>query len=377
MRVFSCLLTFFCFMIISINISYADILIDSNNYCDTAGSLINSINTRYYFNVDFNLDCSGVSGPTIAASGVTLDCGGNYIKCGASSSNFALIVSNSGTVINNCDLQKGFNGKYIQIDSGTTVTFDGLSFTANSINTPITSNQQLSDACICSEGNIGSGDTTFGTCTKCVLSISPSSITWGAVSDSTPPTISSQSFSPSSPSSSTSTTLTATVSDDTAVDSCKWSLADQSYALMGNTCTGTTSISCDVTGLTANSANTVYVACSDGTNEHSAANNYEYSYTVDTTAPTTTSTLKNADNSDYTSGTLTNQDVTVTLTPSCGLSGCAWTKYCTGTDCVIDNDNGNVYSSQTYSASTIYRFKSKDNAGNIQGIWVDCALAAQ
>jgi len=69
--------------------------------------------------------------------------------------------------------------------------------------------------------------------------------------------------------------------------SCRWSLSDQSYAAMADTCGGggSTSISCNVAGLT-DGAEVVYLACRDACGiEDTAATNMELNYTVDTLPP--------------------------------------------------------------------------------------------
>jgi hypothetical protein len=68
---------------------------------------------------------------------------------------------------------------------------------------------------------------------------------------------------------------------------CKWSLTDDSYSVMLGDCTGdgSTTISCDVSGLS-EGAVSVYIACQDSLlNEDTAASNTALPYTVDTTPP--------------------------------------------------------------------------------------------
>lgn len=102
--------------------------------------------------------------------------------------------------------------------------------------------------------------------------------------DTTPPVGSS--FSPTSASIVIAASQTVTfVTNETAT--CKWSLSDQSYADMSNTCSGggTTSQSCDTGGLTEGS-NSLYFACVDAlSNEDTALTNDTVSYTLDTTLP--------------------------------------------------------------------------------------------
>ena len=68
---------------------------------------------------------------------------------------------------------------------------------------------------------------------------------------------------------------------------CKWSLTDQSYSAMANDCTGdgTTSMTCNVTGL-AEGSNLLYTACKDTAgNMDTALTNEHSSYIVDTLPP--------------------------------------------------------------------------------------------
>lgn len=61
---------------------------------------------------------------------------------------------------------------------------------------------------------------------------------------------------------SSSSTVTGTASDAVGVSSCKWRLTSEPDANNGTSCTGTTSWSCSVTGMSSG-ANTVYVECGD------------------------------------------------------------------------------------------------------------------
>lgn len=61
-------------------------------------------------------------------------------------------------------------------------------------------------------------------------------------------------------------TIVAAASDDVVVTSCKWRIGSAPDGSNGTACSGTDSVSCNVTGLTPNAANTVYVGCTDGTN---------------------------------------------------------------------------------------------------------------
>ena len=78
---------------------------------------------------------------------------------------------------------------------------------------------------------------------------------------------------------------------------------------------------------------------------------------IDKEAPTT------FDN--YAGGTF-NYDIYVTITSSCGISSCEWTKYCIGSAlCTPDTDyTGALF----FTESTYLRYHSKDFAGNLQSV---------
>ncbi len=93
-------------------------------------------------------------------------------------------------------------------------------------------------------------------------------------------------WSPASGSTISSSSQIVTFTTDENAD-CRWSLADQAYGDMTGDCSGdgTTSISCEITGL-ADGARTVYLSCRDAAlNADTVVTNSELSYTVDTTPP--------------------------------------------------------------------------------------------
>jgi hypothetical protein len=106
------------------------------------------------------------------------------------------------------------------------------------------------------------------------------------VSDSSPPTISSP-----DPyngeildAGTTSYNFTVSVSDATAVSGCRMSDSDESYADMSDDDTmadnGDGTWDNNLTGLTNDTSYTKYIACTDGTNAHTASNNFTTSFSV-------------------------------------------------------------------------------------------------
>ncbi len=80
---------------------------------------------------------------------------------------------------------------------------------------------------------------------------------------------------------------------------------------------------------------------------------------IDKTPPTTSD--------DYThDGSWYNDNADITLNENCDISGCEWTKYCTGEECNPNTD----YTGETidFSENGTLRYYSKDNAGNIQDV---------
>jgi len=102
--------------------------------------------------------------------------------------------------------------------------------------------------------------------------------------DTTPPSI--DTISPATGTVITTASATITFySDENAT--CRWSLTDDAYSSMSNTCSGggTTTHSCTASGLSEGSV-FIYVACSDTVgNETTADTNEDLYYTVDTSTP--------------------------------------------------------------------------------------------
>jgi len=100
-------------------------------------------------------------------------------------------------------------------------------------------------------------------------------------------------------------------------------------------------------------------ASKDGANNIETTN--ELIIKIDKTAPTTSD--------DYSYDNIWhNTDANITLNENCAISGCNWTKYCNDTDgtCIPDT----IYSGGTidFSENRTLRYRSFDNAGNLQDI---------
>jgi hypothetical protein len=105
-----------------------------------------------------------------------------------------------------------------------------------------------------------------------------------AAGDTTDPTVTISDSDPKNVASS-STTLTGTASDANGIDECKWRLGSAPDESNGTSCTGTTSWSCDVTGLSEGN-NSVHVGCADPSNNwgsDSITANYTIPYTAGVT----------------------------------------------------------------------------------------------
>ena len=103
------------------------------------------------------------------------------------------------------------------------------------------------------------------------------------------------------------------------------------------------------------------------------SNAMDVSYTAgscDTTAPESTATAKNADNSTYTFGDWTKQNVTVTLAATDAGSGVKEIRYTTdGTDPTAST--GTVYSTPfpvNTEGTTTIKWRAIDNAGNVEAV---------
>ena len=104
-----------------------------------------------------------------------------------------------------------------------------------------------------------------------------------------------------------------------------------------------------------------------GNVETFGSHSYDINIYRDTVVPDT------SDNYGGKSDVWQNANQSITLTPNDPTlsSGIAWTKYCTGSGCLIDNGNGNDYSGPveiSTEGTTYFRYASKDNAGNTQTV---------
>lgn len=121
--------------------------------------------------------------------------------------------------------------------------------------------------------------------------------------DSTSPAVTISDSDPKSVAAST-TTLTGTSSDANGVDECKWRSGSAPDESNGTACTGTTSWSCSVTGLS-EGANTIYVGCADPTNNWGSDS---ITVNADTIAPT------------FVSATINGQTAVINLSEDVGIT---------------------------------------------------------
>ena len=163
------------------------------------------------------------------------------------------------------------------------------------------------------------------------------------------------------------TNATQTITFDTNENAiCKVSLTDQPYADMsGDTCSGagTTSQSCTTPNLGTDGEKSVYIACTDGTNEDTAETNEDLTYTLDTTNPTISEVSANPSSTTAAITWMTNNEDS-----SSQLEYGLVSSYGSNTD---EIDISPRVSSHSVSLTNLkscskyyYRVKSKDNAGN-------------
>ncbi|MBT3398253.1 hypothetical protein HOA55_05315 [archaeon] len=152
---------------------------------------------------------------------------------------------------------------------------------------------------------------------------------------------------------------------------CRWSSSDVSYSSMSNACDidGTTA-SCSVNNVVSQGFATRYISCQDSLgNEANSANNLDVSFTLDYTAPTTSSDA---------SSTIISPDYTVTISEADNTDSDPTTLYCTDTYCTdtantcvpsISIDHlGTVTFTSANRGANYLRFNSSDDAGKVQAV---------
>jgi hypothetical protein len=134
---------------------------------------------------------------------------------------------------------------------------------------------------------------------------------------------------------------------------CKYSTTSKSYAEKEHTFDGNTRYH-NLSIILSSGANNFYIQCQDESSQLS--DEVLQTISLDTQTPATT------DNFD---GLWHNENIDVTLSPDCGLSGCDWTKYCLGSACTPSLDYTAPITMTDYDT---LKYHSQDNAGNIEAV---------